>query len=313
MWKINKGVRGLATKSKTEAKEQSCTCCGSVKKVNSNNFYKSYSVIYKNSHENRMCICKECVLDIAEKFKNKFNSDTRGLYEMCKLLDVYYEKGLYQSACKQADEKNSNPYSIYFQKALSLPQYKQKTFIDSEVFDKKADELENIEEIGRDVIEFWGEGFSQRDYDFLEREYENLITRYECDSYVQEMLFKEISFQTLDIRQKRQNGSDVSKELKTLQDLLGSANVKPAQENASLNSEQVTFGTLIKKFENEKPIPEPLPEWMNADWIRKYVSTWFFGNMCKMMGKPNPYMKEYKDEIEKYTVKPIDDLEEGDE
>lgn len=291
--------------------ERECTRCGKIKKVNSSNFYKSYSEIYKSTYENRMCICKQCVLEIAENFKFKFNSDTRVLYEICKLLDVYYEKALFNSANEQAENQNSNPYQIYFQKALSLPQYKDKTFIDSEMFDKKLDDEEKAEEIGRDVIEFWGVGFSQSDYDFLNREFDNLTTRYECDSYVQEMLFKEISFQTLDIRLKRQKGSDVSKELKTLQDLLGSANVKPAQENASMASEQVTFGTLIKKYENEKPIPEPLPSWMDSDWIKKYVTVHFFGNLCKMMGKPNPYMDEYKKEMDKYTIKPPN--EEGEE
>lgn len=258
-----------------------------------------------------MCICKECVLKLADQFNRKFASVNRALYELCKLLDVYYEKNLLNSASEQAEKQNSNIFQIYFQKCLSLPQYKLKTFIDSEPFNKKEDEEEKADEIGRDIIDFWGDGFSQRDYDFLEREFENLINRYECDSYVQEMLFKEIAFQTLDIRQKRQNGSDVAKELKTLQDLLGSANVKPNQENASLNSEQVTFGTLIKKYENENPIPEPLPSWMNADWIRKYVVVWFFGNLCKMMGKPNPYEGECKEELDTYTVKPIG--EDGDE
>lgn len=294
-------------RTKKEVIESQCTCCGVIKKTNSSNFYKSYSVIYKSSYENRMTICKDCVLELAEQFKTRFQSETRGLFELCKLLDVYYEKALFDSAVKQAEKKDSNVYQIYFQKALSLPQYKDKTFIDSELFDKKLDEEECLKDIDRNVIEFWGEGFSQRDYDFLEREFNNLTTRYECDSYVQEMLFKQIAFQTLDISNKRQNGAGVDKELKTLQDLLGSANVKPTQENASLNSEQVTFGTLIKKYENEKPIPKPLPEWMNADWIRKYVVVWFFGNLSKMMGKPNPFEEEFKEEMDKYTVKPLDE------
>lgn len=293
--------------AKKETVEQVCTCCGVSKKLTSTNYYKSYSVIYKSTNENRMCICKDCILRIAEQFSNKFNSKNKSLYEICRLLDVYYEKSLFDSAMEQANKQNSNVFQIYFQKCLSLPQYKLKTFIDSELFDKQLDDKEKSEDIGVDLVEFWGDGFSIRDYDFLDREFQNLITRYECDSYVQEMLFKEIAFQTLDIRQKRQNGSDVSKELKTLQDLLGSANVKPNQENASMNSEQVTFGTLIKKYENEKPIPEPLPEWMNADWIKKYVVVFFFGNLCKMMGKPNPYKEEFLGEMDKYTVKPLED------
>lgn len=296
MAKITKNV-------KPQTNTKPCTMCGEEKKINSNNYYKSYSVLYSSSEENRIGVCKECVLKLAEQFKNRFSSDTRGLYELCKLLDVYYEKNLYESAKAQAEKSNSNPYQIYFQKVLSLPQNRDKVFLDSEQFDIVADYNEMKEEVGRDTIEFWGEGYSQVDYDFLNREYDSMLSRYECDSYAQEVLFQEICFQRLDIKKKRANGGSVDKEIKTLQDLLGSANIKPAQENASMASEQVTFGTLIKKFENEKPIPEPLPEWMTSDWIRKYVVVWFFGNLCRMMGKPNPYGDEYEEEINAYTVK----------
>lgn len=290
--------------------EQKCPCCGDIKKINSKNFYKSYSVLYKNNKENRMSLCKECLLDVADNFKTKFNSESRGLYELCKLLDVYYEKNLFDSACNQAEKQKSNPYQIYFQKVLSMPQYKDRIFIDSEMFDKKIDEEEIENQVGRDVVDFWGEGYSQRDYDFLEREYESLTTRYECDSYAQEVIFQEIANQRLDIKKKRASGSGVDKEVKTLQDLLGTANIKPAQENASMSSEQVTFGTLIKKFENEKPVPDPLPEWMTANWIKKYVCVWFFGNLCRMMGKPNPYIDEYEEEMNEYTIKVDEDGEE---
>lgn len=297
-----------------KVEETKCTRCGTDKKLNATNFYKSYSELFKNNGDSRMCICKDCVIELAEQFKNRFNSDTRGLYELCKLLDVYYIKSLYDSAIEQASKNNGNPYAVYFQKVNSLPQYRSKTFIDSELFDKKQDDEDIAEDIGRDTVDFWGDGMSQRDYDFLEKEFQNLTARYECDSYAQEILFKEIAFQTLDIRNKRKDGKDVSKEVKTLQDLLGSANIKPAQENASMASEQVTFGTLIKKYENEQPVPEPLPEWMTADWIRKYVVVWFFGNLCRMMGKVNPFQDEYEKEMDNYTVKvDVDEYEESGE
>lgn len=282
----------------TETNMQLCTCCGKIKKINSANFYKSYSVIYKNNIENRMTVCKECLLTLAEQYKNTFRSEVVGLYELCKLMDVYFETNIYESAKTQAGVK-SNFYQIYFQKVLSLPQYKGKTFIDSEDISRDA-----ILEKEADVnfVEFWGEGFSNADYEFLNSEFNNMLNRYECDSYAQEVLFQELCFQRLDIKKKRQNGGSVDKELKTLQDLLGSANIKPVQESSALASEQVTFGTLIKKYENEKPIPEPLEEWENADWIKKYVLTWFLGHFSKMMGSKNKYAQMYEDEMNKYTV-----------
>lgn len=294
---------------KSEPLTKKCTRCGVEKKINSTNFYKSYSVLFESTKENRMCICKDCLLDLASKFEGRFHSDYKSLYELCRLLDVYYEKTLFESAKSQAGVK-SNPYQIYFQKSLSLPQYKGRTFIDSEVFNKDDLEL-NVGSVDDNTIEFWGEGFTESEYDFLKKEFKNMIERYECDSYAQEVLFQEICFQRLDIKKKRQSGGSVDKELKTLQDLLGSANIKPVQESNALASEQVTFGTLIKKYENEKPIPEPLGEWKDADWIKKYVLTWFLGHFSKMMGAKNKYSEMYEEEVSKYTVS-IDTEEDDD-
>lgn len=295
----------MARGKKVESEECICTKCGKSKKMTSANFYKSYSIVYSGTFENRMTVCKDCIIELAESYADLYGTEMRSLYEVCRLLDIYYEKNLFESAVDQAAKQDSSTYRIYFQKCFSLPQYKNKTFIDSDRLNgKNSDDVEvETNEDDRDIVEFWGEGFKEKDYKFLEREFKTLLGRYEHESYVQEMLFKEIALQTLDIRNKRQSGTSVDKELKTLQDLLGSANVKPVQESNAVSSEQVTFGTLIKKYENEKPIPEPLGEWESADWIKKYVLTWFLGHFSKMMGAKNKYAKMYEDEINGLTVK----------
>jgi len=63
-----------------------------------------------------------------------------------------------------------------------------------------------------------------------------------------------------------------------------------------------TLGTWIKKFENEKPIPEPDPEFQDVDGIKKYIRVWFLGHFCKMLGINNVYAKEYEEELRKYSV-----------
>jgi len=297
--------------AKKEVVYKHCSCCGEEKKSCSDNFYKSYSVIYKATHENRMNICKDCLLDITSEFTKKLNSELKALYRVCQLTDTYYDENIYDSAVEQAKKQNSNAVKIFYQKVCSLPQFKGKTFADSSAFTSTimGNTEEGSENTEEDIIDFWGEGFTDSEYRFLEKEFTKMVNAYEMDSYSTESLFQEIALQRLDIRKKRKAGDSVDKELRTLQDLLGSANIKPVQESNATNSDQVTFGTLIKKFENEKPIPEPLPEWMDADWIRKYVAVWFFGNLCRMMGKENPYQEEYEEEMAKYTVDPYEDGE----
>lgn len=303
--------RGERTLAKKEIVYKTCSCCGEEKKSCSDNFYKSYSILYKSTHENRMNICKDCLLTIAHDLTVKLNSEVKALYHICQLTDTLYDENVYDSACEQAKKQNANVFKVYYQKVVSLPQHKNKTFLDSTVFSKAMSSNVPVDsgDTEEDIVDFWGEGFTDTEYRFLEKEFNKMAATYEMDSYSIESLFQEIALQKLDIRKKRKAGDSVDKELKTLQDLLGSANIKPVQENASVASEQVTMGTLIKKFENEKPIPEPLPEWKAADWIRKYIVVWFFGNLCRMMGKKNPYQEEYEEEMAKYTVNPYEDGE----
>jgi hypothetical protein len=127
-----------------------------------------------------------------------------------------------------------------------------------------------------------------------------------------ELLFQEAAQQRLTIKKRREKGDSVDKELKTLQDLLGSANIKPAQETGANAVEQATFGTLIKKYENEKPIPTPDEQWKDVDGIKKYINVWFLGHLCKMMGINNEQSTAYDKEINKYKVEAPQFEEESD-
>lgn len=176
---------------------------------------------------------------------------------------------------------------------------------DSSVFDGETPELitakNNTDEI-KELTEFWGKGFKEDEYYLLQNEYEKLLNAYECDSYAMELLFQEASHQRLSIKRLREANKSVDKELKTLQDLLGSANIKPVQETGANAAEQATFGTLIKKYENERPIPEPEEAWKDVDGIAKYMKVWFFGHFAKMLGMKNDSSEMYEQEMNEYKV-----------
>lgn len=307
------GNKSKEVKEKKEVKKLKCYCCG--KETKETDFYMSKSFSYKNI--GRLPICKECLGSLYDKYFKKYNDSKLAIYYMCRSMDICFSNSCYVGVMSELENNpNKLAWKVYMTKLNSLGTSVNGDGIDFDSSDKLDIEKEKervIEENGENDLSesviFWGEGYSEQDYKFLNNEYSKMLDRYECDSYAQETLFQDIAFQRLEIRKKRQQGTGVDKELKTLQDLLGSANIKPNQESASMANEQLTFGTLIKKYENEKPIPEALPEWMDADWIRKYVCVWFFGNLCRMMGKPNPYTEEYKEEMGKYTVKV--DEEEG--
>jgi hypothetical protein len=113
-----------------------CLCCGN-EKNQEKEFYKTASIIIKNNNE-RMVVCKQCVVDLYGFLVNKYNDCKVALYFLCRLLDVYFDSSLYYSAEQQANNSNSNIAQIYFQKCNSLFQYAGKTFSESTPLDSNG-------------------------------------------------------------------------------------------------------------------------------------------------------------------------------
>ena len=251
--------RPKKTKVVEEKKEDvkiNCTCCGKEKKVNGTYFYKSYSEIYKSAYDGRMTICKECVWELAKNFEEIFSSQLRGIYELCKLLDIYYDKDLFMSAIEQAKNTDSEYYRIYFQKVLSLPQYKNKTFIDSALFEitdeSKADNRDFNE---KEVVKKWGKGFgSIEDYQWLEEDYHEWVTHVDADKLSTQKLIQMICIKELEIRKARQMGKPTDKLEKALRESMADASLTPkTMSEVNKTDSEKTFGLWLKDIENNRP------------------------------------------------------------
>lgn len=165
------------------------------------------------------------------------------------------------------------------------------------------------------LVRFWGPGFEDDELVFLQDEYNDWRTRYECQSKAQEEIFKNISrLQLMANRAQSKNNTKAYMEaVKLIQDLTGDANIKPCKVNDNTLADQNTFGTLIKKWEEHDPISDPDPAWKDVDGIKHYITVWFFGHLCRMFGVKNDAADEYEREVEQYTVHPpeYDDDAEG--
>lgn len=276
-----------------------CVNFNCLKSQSSSNFYVNTNPLFNTE---KLPICKSCI----SNFIGIKNSP--GYTDRVTLVLANMDKPFIQDVWHQCEDD----WGKYIRQISSLVQYKGMKFSDSVFgFNKESEGYENIfseeqleltEVEHKKLISFWGKGLEIDDYLYLDNQYETLITSYECDSYAQEMLFQEIAHQRLTIKKNRESNKPVDKEIKTLQDLLGSSNIKPVQETGANAAEQATFGTLIKKYENEKPVPEPDPEWKDVDGIKKYIQVWFLGHLCRMLGIKNEYAQMYEDEIAKYKV-----------
>lgn len=255
-------------------------------------FYSSSSPFFVDG---KIDFCIKCSLEIVTK------EGFKGFQNLMKLIDKPIYTDLYE-----------NDPGNYIRQMNSLPQYRGLTYEDSNLFDEvksissinKIKPKELSEEDLKESEDFWGIGKSERDYIWLNTEFSDYLARYEVDGKTLEDLIVEICLTRLDIRNRREAGNDVDKQMKTLNDLLGSANLRPNQETGNQSADQQTFSEMIRKFENERPIPEPDPLWADVDNIGKYIRTFFLGHMAKMFGKENPFIDEYNEEIGKHTVTP---------
>lgn len=287
--------------------KKQCSCCGKLK--SQEYYYKSNSFIHK--YDNLMPVCKTCIQE------NTDIENMRSVMNMLRMLDKPFIYELYLQALDSAKEtgkgKSNNALGHYF-RMLAMPQYNDKNWDDS-IFNEdyiianqnqKIDIEFSNEELDK-LFDFWGRGFEKEDYEFLENEYARLKSSYQSDGYNMEILLQEIAHTRLAIKKKRELGESPNKDIKDLQELMGTANLKPVQETGANAGEQKTFGVLIKEWENNKPIPEPLPELRDVDNLKKYINIWFFGHFAKMLGLKNDKRKEYEEELEKYTVSKDED------
>lgn len=283
-----------------------CPTCGDP--ISRANFYtdKNYAIgVYPE--------CKKCILAEVEQRKHKNdkpNETKESVKKMLQKMNLPYIDSLYESCCKSvADEVNEknrkSPFLAYLVPIKSLPQYKDKTWDDSEhEFGVVTDEEE--QKLNQKTIKSgkkrFGRGYSNEDLMFLEDEYKDWTTRYPCENKAQELLFKRICCKELEIDKAQKEGKDTKEMDKTLQDLMGSLSVKPSQNTSNALTEAKTFGQLIEKWESEKPIPEPDEEFKDVDRIGLYIDVFFKGHLAKMMGLKNGFSAIYEKFMNKYAV-----------
>ena len=293
-----------------------CPTCG--EPISRNNYYtdKKYAIgVYPK--------CKKCILAEVEQRKSKNdkpNETKESVKIMLQKMNLPYIDSLYESCCKSvADEVNEknrkSPFLAYLVPIKSLPQYKNKTYADSEfelgVITEEEETKINAKTIKNGKKRF-GLGLSNEDYMFLENQYQDWITRYECNTKTQEEIFERLSLKKWEINKATKSGQSTKDLDKTYQELMTTANIAPRQTTMDSMADAQTFGTLIQKYEETRPLPEIDPELQDVDRIGLYIEAFFKGHASKMLGLKNRFSNIYENVMAKYTVKPPEYDEETD-
>ena len=288
-----------------EEKIYYCTSCGKGFRKLRGNFRASQSPFYQGW--GFIPICLKCLAHFEKEYTERLGSNDEAIKRLTLHLDLYLNESLLNSSKKITIDQSR--IAGYIANA-NLIQYKGKTYdsyLDELAESNKIESIHDLHElqnenINQKTLSFWGLGFSPDDYIYLNEKYEDWTSRHECKTKAQESIFQKICLMELQIMKAIQNGDKVDGLIKSFNDLLGSANIKPVQNKDNSLADQNTFGTLIQKWENEKPIPKPNPEWEDVDGIKRYISVYFLGHLCKMLNIKNSYSRMYEEEIARYTV-----------
>ena len=304
-----------ATKKGIKSTKEKCACFYCRKEYVDTNYYKSNSIFYKNI--GILPYCKQCIENFYQHFFEKYTNEgcltpeRKAVKRLCSVFDIYYREDVFNSSIKKIKETNMNisPMGQYM-KMIQLSQYNRNnesyentiTREEQENFVNSFNDISDSREVDEKTIEFFGNGFNDEDYKFLKKEYDDWTARHECNTKAQEEVFKRICFKQLEILKATRRGEDTKNLDATFRDLLDTAKLQPKQNSGDTLSDAQTFGTLIDKWENERPLPEIDEELKDVDKIGLYLDVFFKGHLAKMMGLKNGFSRLYSKYMKKYTV-----------
>lgn len=302
-----------------------CTMCGTVYSKQKGNFLTTGSVLWK-ANNGFIPVCKPCCEILMTSFTELYNgNDEHALRHMCSIFDWYYSEVASAMTLSQI-HRGGTRMSLYPSKTCVTSvscngtsfadtlkdEYEFAAKINSDEDVKSAiEEGENAEDgefvLSKEVVKRWGKGYSVDEYEYLEDQYHEWCTKNVCNTKSQEEIYKNIAYAQLNIRNAMRSGNKVPEAQKALQDLMSSASILPKQTADNILADTQTFATLLRKYEETDPIPEPDERWRDVDGIRKYTNTWFRGGLAKALKIRNDNTALYEEalsEYERYTVAP---------
>lgn len=303
-----------------------CPRCGVRYPKRAGNFYVNHGSAYRGI--GYVPVCKQCVSAIYTTYLNQRGIGEDAVRQTCRKLDLVWDKDLYDSVASKSVPKS---FIDVYVLSLNKQKYHGKSYDDTLIAENTMWAFGSIQEASQApvhisqpggneaiaglgeppgtveadpaLVEFWGDGYDPEAYTSLQKRYDEWKGNNIFDTAT-EMLVKQICLTELDIAKDRAEGRSPDKSIAVLNTLLGSANLKPVQQQKTDDSgalADVPLGVWLYRYENERPLPEIDEDLKDVNHIQKYVFTWM-GHLCKMLGIKNAYSHMYEEAIEKYSV-----------
>ena len=311
-------------KDEREEQPEYCVRCG--RDLPLSYFYKTSNSLF---FDKKIPVCKDCVKAIYEKYVDKFtqaglrkSAEKRAVERMCMGLDVYYDEQLLSDAMRQLVPGSgmdlANLYFLLSQKSFNVNMSYDDLFIANAVNGPSvntgsgADKTDDASEVTEETMEFFGDGYSKREYLFLQKQYADWTSRNECSTKAQEELFKNLCFIQLELQKAHRNREDTRDLDRTFRDYLSAANLQPKQAATSSASQNYVMGTLLQTWEKTAPVPEPDEDLKDVDNMGLYTEVFYRGHMARMLNLKNAVSNLYSKFMERYTVTRPDRDSDGD-
>lgn len=292
-------------------------------------FYDSCSPLFGSV--GKAPYCKRCIEALYNKYQDEYmkmgydDSDRKAVERICMILDVYYNHDAFDAVADKCQDKLGAGIILHYMQRTKLRQYRNKNYgttlsekfnavhIKETVCDvcEEQEEQEDKSDI-KAASAIFGDGFSDEDYIFLKTQYDDWTARHECNTKAQEEIFKRLCFKQLEILKATRAGEDTKHLDATFRDLLDTAKLQPKQNSGETVSDAQTFGTLIDKWENTRPIPEVEEELKDIDKIGYLIHVFFTGHLAKVLNLGSSLSNLYDEYIKKYTVEKNIDSGESD-
>jgi len=310
-----------------------CCRCGRKYNKQRNNFPVSQSTIYYGNG-GYLPICSFCVDDLFTHYKASLDSDREAMMRVCQKFDIYWNESIYESLADAStsssrirsyishanvyrftgktyddtlDEEREIARKAAEQEAIAAEEAKTEAIVNN-YMDKTAEDLEPVkeeEEIDDDVVAYWGTGLQPDKYRELETRRKYWLSQYPEGTVLDpgaDALLRQICGLEIDINHLRAEGKSTEKLSSTLNGLLGSMNLQPSQKREAAEENYIPFGVEIARWEEDKPVIDPDPEFEDVDKFKRNITAWFLGQLCRMVGIRNKYADVYQEELERYTI-----------
>lgn len=299
-----------------------CCRCGMSYSRQKGYFPVSHSPMYRGS--GYLPFCNECIEAMYDQYRSKLGDDRAAMKRLCMKMDLYWSDAIFDMVERTAGVQSR--VRNYIGKT-NLQRFIDKTFDDTldEAPESAVDQPAGLayeyqedvaqEDIPQELIEFWGAGYTLDFYKELDERYQEWTGGKDVVNPSERSLYRTICLLETIIRRDAALGKPIEKNVAALNNLLGSMNLKPAQQKTEADAEleNMPLGVGIQKWEFSRPLPETAKESQDQTGIIKNITTWFLGHACKMVGLKNSYCRQYEEAMDEFRVKRPEYAEEDDD